>query len=167
MEALQSLFLRSRLTSGINRHSNNLLYAQLHQVKQLKRSFIVLHQQRNSDEDVNKNFSSGHGPLHALVQALGQWINYQQLLVDKILGRSSDSASGSVAATPTVNSPLKVIAQGVHELNQKLAPVVDELNKKTSGFAFRYADTSPYNETTWIGIMFLLTNGLSHDNTHI
>ena len=131
------------------RHSNiAVLFAQ----SQRERRFS-LHQQQKSDEDQENS----HGPMHALAQTLGKYINHQQKLVDKLLGRSSDSRSGSVAAT---ESPLRTIAQGVHELNQKIAPVVDALNEKTAGFAFRYADTSPYNETTMIGILFLLTNGL-------
>ena len=143
------------ILSSWHNSRNPILYAPPQQTRQFQRSFIALHQQQKSDED--KASGTNHGPLRALAQTLGEYINHQQLLVDKLLGRSSDSSSGSVAAS---NSPLNVLAQGVHELNQKLAPVVDELNKKTSGFAFRYADTSPYNETTMIGILFLLTNGL-------
>ena len=127
------------------RHSNiPVLFAQSHRERRFS-----LYQQQKSDEDEENS----HGPMHALAQTLGKYINHQQKLVDKLLGRSSDSRVAT-------ESPLRTIAQGVHELNQKIAPVVDALNEKTAGFAFRYADTSPYNETTMIGILFLATNGL-------
>lgn len=102
-----------------------------------------LHQQQKSDED--KENSQQLGPIRALAQTLGKYISQQQSLVENLLGRSSGREDNDAT-----KGPLRTIAQ----------PIVDALNEKTGGFAFRYADTSPFNETTMIGILFLLTNGL-------
>lgn len=68
------------------------------------------------------------------------------------LNLSGDSSESSLA------NQLSKVVPTIDELEELATPVTDVLDDLTGGWALSYADLSPADETTPIGISFLLTN---------